>query len=127
MPTKTSVVGIAGRDSGFSLVEVLVTVAIIALLTAVALPQYIAYRAQAVDAQMKDDLKSAALAMESYFSDKKIYPTSVAEIVGTGFNQTQGVALTIDLTSPSTYTLTAAKPSGSQASFSYDSSTGAIN
>jgi len=64
-------VGIAGRDSGFSLVEVLVTVAIIALLTAVALPQYIAYRAQAVDAQMKDDLKSAALAMESYFSDKK--------------------------------------------------------
>ena len=117
---------IADGASVFSLVELLVTVAIIALLMAIALPQFIAYRAQAVDAQMKDDLKSAALAMESYFSDKKIYPTTITEIVATGFNQTQGVALTIDVTSPSTYTLTAAKPSGSQASFSYDSTTGAI-
>jgi type IV pilus assembly protein PilA len=126
MLAKRSSVTVADRDSGFSLIELLVTIAIIAVLAAIALPQFMAYRSHAVDAQMKEDLKSAALAMESYFSDKKIYPATVAEIVATGFNQTDGVALTIDLTTPSSYTLTAAKPSGSQASFSYDSTTGSI-
>ena len=82
---------IAINAKGFSLLELLVVVAIIGLLTAIAIPQFSSYRAHAVDSQMKSDLKNAALAMDSYFAENKVYPTSVAAIVGEGFNQTEGV------------------------------------
>jgi type IV pilus assembly protein PilA len=112
---------------GFSLLELLVVVAIIGLLAAISIPQFISYRARGVDSQMKSDLKNAALAMESYFAENKIYPTSVAAIITVGFNQTDGVALTINVTTPSSFTITATKPSGTQPNFTFDSVTGIIN
>jgi type IV pilus assembly protein PilA len=112
---------------GFSLVELLVVVAILGLLAAFAIPQFMSYRASAVDSQMKGDLKNAALAMESYFAEKKTYPTSLTAIVAVGFTQTDGVALTINVVSPSSFRLTAAKPSGTQPSFTFDNTTGNVN
>lgn len=114
-------------DSGFTLIELLVVVAIISLLAAIAIPQFIAYRARSVDVQMKADLKNAAMAMESYYAEYKIYPSSLSGIVAVGFRQTNGVSLSITLTSLTSYTLTASKPSGSQPSFTYTSSSGQIN
>jgi type IV pilus assembly protein PilA len=112
---------------GFTLIELLIVVAIISLLAAIAIPQFIAYRSRAFDAQMKTDLKNAAVAMESYFAEYKVYPDSVDKIVTVGFHQTDGVTLTINVTTPSSYTLTASNPSGTQASFTYYSSNGLIN
>lgn len=112
---------------GFSLVELLMVVGIISLLAAIAVPQFIAYRARAADSQMKTDLKNAAVAMESYYAEYKVYPESVTAIAGVGFRQTTGVGLVITVTSPSTFTLTANTPNGSQPSFTYTSSTGAID
>jgi type IV pilus assembly protein PilA len=112
---------------GFSLLELLVVVAIIGLLAAVAIPQFSSYRSRAVDSQMKSDLKNAALAMDSYFAENKVYPTTVASIVSAGFNQTEGVALTIAVPTPSSFRLTATKPSGTQPTFTFDSVTGNIN
>lgn len=118
----------AGRSArGFSLLELLVAVAILGLLAIIAIPQFLTYRARAVDGEMKADLRNAALAMESYYADKKSYPTSVPTIVAVGFTQSQGVSLIIDLTSPSTFRLTASKPAGTQPSFTYDSVTGVID
>lgn len=116
-----------GNVKGFSLLELLVAMAIIGLLAAIAIPQFSSYRARAVDSQMKSDLKNAALAMESYFADKKSYPTSLTAISNVGFTQTEGVSLTIAVTSPSSFTLTATKPSGTQPSFTLDSITGVID
>jgi type IV pilus assembly protein PilA len=112
---------------GFSLLELLVVVAIIGLLAAVAIPQFSSYRSRAVDSQMKSDLKNAALAMDSYFAENKVYPTTVGSIVSAGFNQTEGVALTIAVPTPSSFRLTATKPSGTQPTFTFDSVTGNIN
>jgi type IV pilus assembly protein PilA len=112
---------------GFSLLELLVVVAIIGLLAAIAIPQFSSYRARAVDSQMKSDLKNAALAMDSYFAENKVYPTTVAAIVSVGFNQTEGVAVTIAVTTPSSFTITATKPSGTQPNFTFDSVAGTIN
>ena len=109
------------------MIELLVVVAIISLLAAIAIPQFIAYRARSVDVQMKADLKNAAMAMESYYAEYKIYPSSLSGIVAVGFRQTNGVSLSITLTSLTSYTLTASKPSGSQPSFTYTSSSGQIN
>jgi type IV pilus assembly protein PilA len=115
------------RNDGFTLVEILIVIVIIGLLAAIAIPQFIAYRNQAVDAQLKSDLRNAAVAVESYFTKKSVYPASLAEIDGYGFHPTDGVTLTLTIVTPSSYSITAAKPGGTQPSFTFSSSTGSIN
>jgi type IV pilus assembly protein PilA len=119
--------GVAESNKGFTLIELLMVVAIISILAAIAIPQFVTYRARSVDAQVQSDLKNAALAMESYYAEYKVYPTSVSGISSTGFRQTTGVGIVITVTSPSTFTLTASNPNGSQPSFTFDSTTGLIN
>jgi type IV pilus assembly protein PilA len=115
------------QTKGFSLIEVLMVVAIIGLLAAIAIPQFITYRAIAIDSQMKSALKNAAVAMESYFAERQFYPTTVTAITAVGFNPTAGVNLTINVISPSSYTLTASAPNGTQPSFTLNGTTGLIN
>jgi type IV pilus assembly protein PilA len=112
------------RKDGFTLIELLVVFAVIGILAAIAIPQFYSYRGRAVDTQMKSDIKNVALAMESYYSEKFVYPSTIAEITPFGFRQTQGVNLVINITAPLTYTVTASKPAGTQPSFTYDSNTG---
>jgi prepilin-type N-terminal cleavage/methylation domain-containing protein len=113
-----------GNMRGFTLIELLVVFAVIGILSAIAIPQFFSYRMRAIDTQMKSDAKNVAIAMESYFSERFIYPTTVAEITPFGFRQTQGVTLAISVTTPSSFTVTASKPGGTQPSFTYDNSTG---
>jgi type IV pilus assembly protein PilA len=113
--------------AGFTLIELLLVVAILGLLAAIAIPQFIAYRTRAIDVQMKNDLKNAAMAMESYFAEFKVYPAAVGSISSLGFRQTNGVGLAISVTTPTSFTLTASAPNGSQPTFTYNSTTGLIN
>ena len=115
------------RKSGFTLVEILIVIAIIGLLAVIAIPRFISYRSQAIDAQLKSDLRNAAVAVEAYFTKNTVYPSSIAEIDGFGFRLTEGVTLTLTVVTPSTYTITAAKPGGTQPSFTFDSATGSVN
>ena len=115
------------QNEGFTLLELLVVIAVLGILAAIVMQQFVIYRSRAVDTQMRSDLKSAAMAMESYFADFQSYPTSVGGISTVGYRKTSGVALTINVTSPNSFILTASKPSGTQASFTFDSSTGLIN
>ena len=73
---------------------------------AIVIQQFMIYRSRAIDTQMRSDLKSAAMAMESYFADFQSYPTSVVGIRTVGFRQSGGVTMTINVTSPSSFTLT---------------------
>lgn len=114
-------------NAGMTLLELLVVVAVLGILAAIAIQQYALHRARAIDASMRSDLKNAAMAMESYYGEFLEYPNTNAAILLVGYRNTSGVTLTINVTSPSAFTLTAARPHGSQPSFTYDSTTGLIN
>ena len=112
---------------GFTLVEILIIIAIIGILAVIAIPQFISYRSRAIDAQLKSDLRNAAVTVESYFTKRSVYPASIDELQGFGFQATSGVTLTLDIVTPNSFTITAAKPGGTQPSFTFSSSSGSIN
>lgn len=60
-------------DEGFSLIELLVTLTIVAILSAIAVPQFQKYRGRAFDAHALSDLSAVALAQEAYYMDNENY------------------------------------------------------
>ena len=82
------------NESGFTLIELLVVVAIIGILAAIAIPQFAAYRKRGHEAQVKSDLRNAAVAQEAYFAAQSTYKGSSSAWTGStipGFNPTTGV------------------------------------
>lgn len=66
----------AGRDRGFTIIEVLVVMAIITLLATIAIPVFSTIKINAYDAAAQSDLRQAAIMTESYITSTGIYPTS---------------------------------------------------
>ena len=60
-------------DQGFTLIELLVVMTIVAILSAIAVPQYQAYRARGFDIRALNDLRNVAVAEEAYFLDTEKY------------------------------------------------------
>jgi len=114
-------------NGGFTLLELIVVVAVLGILVAIAIQQFAIFRSRAVDSAMRSDLKNAALAMESYYGELLEYPASVNAIQLAGYRKTNGLTMTITVPTPSTFTLTATMPNGTQPNFVFDSTTGLIN
>ncbi len=113
--------------AGMTLLELLIVLAVIGSLAAISLQEFNNHRRRAVDSSMRGELRNAAMAMESYYGEYLEYPASLASILLVGYRNTASVTLTINITSPSSYTLTAARAAGTQPSFTFDSTTGLIN
>ncbi len=73
------------RNNGFTMIERLIVVAIIGILAAIAIPQYVKYKEDAYVASMWSDCKSLQLAEEAYYIDNGKYTDVVEEIADFGF------------------------------------------
>ena len=59
---------------GFTVVEIMIVVAVIGLLTALAIPQFAAYRQKAYNAAALSDLRTSKSIVEAYFQEHANYP-----------------------------------------------------
>lgn len=79
---------------GFTLIETLIVVAIIGILSAIAIPQLYSYRLKSFNLTALSDLKNFRVCIESSHSESNLYPVSVAggeTLPGSGSTSTPGL------------------------------------
>lgn len=69
------------QDNGFTLVELLVVLAIIALLVSIAAPRYFNSVEKSKEAVLKQDLSTMRDALDKYYGDVGKYPESLDDLV----------------------------------------------
>ena len=73
------------REGGFTLVELMIVMAIIAVLATVAIPSYINAVRHADEAVLREDLQTMRQAIDSYTIDKEKAPQSLDDLVQAGY------------------------------------------
>jgi type IV pilus assembly protein PilA len=68
------------REDGFTLIELMVVVLIIAILIAIAIPTFLGARRRAQDRAAQSNLRNALTAEKAYYTDNQAYSATVASL-----------------------------------------------
>lgn len=108
----------ARRPGGFTLIEVMITVAIVAILAAVALPAYSRYVTRSRIPEATSNLAAWQTKMEQWFQDSQTYQDAAGTGCGVAAPTSTYFSFSCSATSSSVYTLTASG-ADSMAGFTY--------
>jgi prepilin-type N-terminal cleavage/methylation domain-containing protein len=100
---------------GFTLIELMIVLAIIAILAAVAIPLYDWYKRRTIVAEAQQELMTLSTVQEDYFNSFRRYANAatlrgfygVKAYTGTPADEEQGKHFRIDVTNPTTTSFTA--------------------
>jgi type IV pilus assembly protein PilA len=81
-------------EEGFTLIELMVVVLIIAILIAIAIPTFLGARRRAQDRQAQSNIRNGLTAAKTYYSDKQLYSATTTDYsaIETSLTFTTGAA-----------------------------------
>jgi len=101
------------RKEGFTLIELMIVIAIIGILAAIAIPQFSAYRTRSYNSAAQSDVKNISTAQEAYYVDFSTYANSYGKLTGAQYGYMQSGNVTVNVTGTITsYEITGAHSSG---------------
>jgi len=99
-------------QKGFTLIELMIVIAIIGILAAIAIPQFTAYRQRGFNAAVQSDLRNAATAQEAYYTDGQVYTNTLDDLTSRGYTASSNVTITPGGANSQGYTMAGVHSSG---------------
>jgi type IV pilus assembly protein PilA len=86
-------------EAGFTLLEILITLLIVAILIAIAVPSYLGYQRNATETTAESNLRAALPSVEAYYQDHTSYAGMTVAELEAGYDQ--GIAPGVSVLSAS--------------------------
>lgn len=83
------------NSKGFTLIELMIVIAIIGILAAIAIPQFTSYKKRGYNTEAMADIKNAYTAAQSYFADNAAGTVDKDILAAYGYKQSPHVTFTV--------------------------------